>query len=122
MLRLRVRNKNRKALYSGWTLIVLLFVIFIVGRSTLSVSQKEKETKNNLNNANEELVELEDRRELLVKEIRKLSTERGVEEEIREKFRVVKSGEEMLMLIDGPETASSEEEEETGFWSKIFGN
>jgi len=99
MLRLRIRNKNRRAIYSGWTLIVLLFVIFVVGRGAWSVLQKERETKNNLNNANEELIELEDRRELLAREIRKLSTERGVEEEIRDKFRVVKSGEEIALLF-----------------------
>ena len=54
-------------------------------------------------------------------EIERLSTERGVDEEIRTKFRVVKEGEGMIVLVDSPDVSStSSQNNAKSFWSKIL--
>lgn len=114
------RGNNKKIVYSGWVAIILIIVIFILIRSTWSVFQKERTTGDNLSGTNEEMAQLENRRDLLVKEIEKLNSERGIEEEIRDKFRVVKPGERMLMIIEGPGNLPNGVEEEESFWQKFI--
>jgi cell division protein FtsB len=115
----KFRGNNKKIIYSGWTALVLIIILIILIRSTWSVFQKERGTEGNLSGTNEEMVLLEDRRDLLIKEIERLNSEKGIEEEIREKFRVVKQGEEMLMIIEGPGNLPNGTEEES-FWQKFI--
>ncbi len=50
-----------------------------------------------------ELVQIEQQHEKLQKNIGNLSTERGLEAEIRDRYRVVKEGEQMILIVDNLE-------------------
>jgi len=57
----------------------------------------------------------------LREEIERLSTERGIEQEVRSKFEVGKDGEEMIIIVDNPEDEGfSNKEIKKTFWQKVF--
>jgi len=83
--------------------------------------QKEKDTRLRRIEQKEILDELKGRETALQEEIDRLSTQKGIEAEIRGKFEVGKEGEEMIIIVDNPE---EEDQKNTGlektFWQKIF--
>ena len=58
---------------------------------------------------------------MLEEEIERLSTERGVEEEIRSKFDVARAGEQVLVIVDAKEEdVLLESEEEVSAWQRFL--
>jgi len=64
--------------------------VFVTERET-SIKRMERATV---------LLDLEERKEALERNIETLSTDRGVEQEIRNKFEVSKEGERVIVLVD----------------------
>ncbi len=64
--------------------------MFVTERET-SIKRMERATV---------LLDLEERKEALERNIETLSTDRGVEQEIRNKFEVSKEGERVIVLVD----------------------
>jgi len=118
---INLRSRRKKNIYPKATIIVLLVIALILARATWNVFIKNRETKENLVETVEYLDDLKKRGANIEEEIQDLSTERGIDREIREKFRVVKEGEGMIMLIDSPEsyTASSTNEDKS-LWSRVM--
>lgn len=81
------------------------------------------ESSDNLKNVAASVESLKGREAELVFEIDRLETARGVEEEIRKKYSVVKPGEEMVVVVDAPEPLVDNTEDEPGFlkrsWRKM---
>ena len=50
-----------------------------------------------------------------------MNTERGLEEELRQKFDVGRAGEGLVVLIDPPESVEQKEILEKTLWQKIVG-
>jgi cell division protein FtsB len=96
------KRSYRRFMYSRASLVVILAVVVLLGRAAFVMYGKEREARRNAAAAAEELVAVKEREEYLEKEIARLETERGVEEEIRKKFRVVKEGEQLIVLVDSP--------------------
>jgi cell division protein FtsB len=73
--------------------------------------------------AEAELAKLQNRQAALLKSIGELKTSRGIEAEVREKFSVVKLGEEVIVVVDGAENSddSSDSGVNQSFWSRIAG-
>jgi cell division protein FtsB len=67
-----------------------------------------------------ELAELKDREYHLTAELDALNTDRGVEAAIREKFGLVKDGEEIVVLPAGKDKDSNGRDE-ASLWAKIKG-
>jgi len=115
---LRRRSRN---IYPKITIAVLLVVTLILTKAAWNVFLKNNETRENLNETKSELSDLKKREVDLESEISRLNTEKGIDEEIRTKFRVVKEGEEMIMIIDSPEVSStSRAVEKESLWSKVM--
>ena len=121
MREINLRGRKKRNIYPRATISVLTIIVLLLARATWNVFVKNKTTGGNLNEAIEDLESLKNREVELKTEIERLSTERGVDEEIRTKFRVVKEGEGMIVLVDSPDVSStSSQNNAKSFWSKIL--
>ena len=93
------REQKKNILFSRWAFVVFIIVLIVVARATWSVSKKQEETRQNLTQAEIELHNLREREVSLEEKIAELSTDRGVESEIREKFSVARAGEHAVILV-----------------------
>ncbi len=96
-------------MYSKPMLIALAVVIVFIARGVFGVSQKYKESKQNLEKVALEQASLDKRQQSLQSENYRLETDRGIEEEIRSKFQVVKPGEQVAIIVDATVTPEVEE-------------
>jgi len=116
----------RKVIYSTGTAVALLLVVFFLGRATLDVYEKARETKDRRLESLRRLDELKAEEAALREKLSALETERGIEETVREKFNVAKDDEEVIKLVDEagakePATAAATMEEKT-WWQRLFNN
>lgn len=121
MFDVRERRKFKRILYSkGMLLVLSVVVIFLLG-AVWDVYQQSREATGRRLESAAELEELVNRQTALRREIDYLSSDRGIEEEIRNKFEVAKEGEEVLIIVDPQqEETSTQEEVEGGFWKRFF--
>lgn len=115
------KRKFKRLLYSKITLIILGLIVIWLSFVVWSMYEKERDTRLKRIEQREILNELEGRESSLREEIERLSTERGIEEEVRSKFEVGKDGEEIIIIVDNPEGANAEKKEtEKTFWQKMY--
>lgn len=100
MLEFYEKRKLKRVLYSWPVLVVLLIPAVYFMTVAWHAYLKEREAHTNMLAATAELERLKERESILDKEIGRLSSERGIEEELREKYEVGKPGEHMIVLID----------------------
>lgn len=118
-------KKNfRKIMHSKIVLIILGVLVLLFIYNVIKLANKAVDTKRNREIAEKKIAELQIQKEELTKEIEKLSTEKGIEEDIREKFGLGKEGEGMIVIVDD-ESKSTEEnlEKKSGFlefFKKMF--
>jgi len=122
MSRLKSKNKIKKIVYSWPVLILLLLVVSLIAKGTWGVYKSEEISYNNKKNSEEQYNELQDRSSSIISEIEMLETEKGIEAEIRDKFRVVKEGEQLAVIIDsvGEGDDIQVDSSEESFWIKIW--
>ena len=77
---------------------VFMLVIFLIG--VIKMYGKNKKTHQAREELAEELSELENKYDNLEIKLNKLSTDRGVEEELRDQYHVVENGEEQIVIIE----------------------
>lgn len=82
--------------------------------------QTSHDAEETVNRMQEEKRELSIRQRQLMNTTANLSTERGIEEEIREKFSVTKPGERVIVLVDDPETNTAAEPEKRPWWREFI--
>lgn len=114
------RKKIRKILHSRNTVILLALITFFLVKGVVGVVQKNIETRKNLSLVEQELMLAKARNEELIKNMELLSTQAGVESEIRQKFSVGKEGEEVAVIVDPVKATSSNDVSRKGFWSTIL--
>jgi len=116
-----LKGKKKNSLYPKILIFGLVVLVILLSRASWNVFLKEKNTKESLVETQEDFQNLEREKNELEGDINNLSTARGVDEEIRNKFRVTKDGEGMIMLIDSPEiSTTTTEENKESFWSRLF--
>lgn len=94
------KRKVKRLLYT-WPVVVFLCIpVGYLVSVAWSAYAKERETSANTIAATTELEKLKLREVALQTELERLSTERGIEEEIREKFEVGKPGEHAIVIVD----------------------
>lgn len=100
----------------------LFFLAVILAIPTAKVYLKSRKAVEKNQEIQAQLEELEKRKSELGKEVTQLETEGGREEKIREKFDVIKPGENVLKIINkSPENDRiNQEEENKNFFSKIW--
>jgi cell division protein FtsB len=105
---------KKKEEYSFWyspLSIVILFIIFsFLVYKVIDLIKKEKETAEKKELILDEIDELRKREDILNKDISKMQTEDGIEDAIREKYKVVKEGEKMVVIVDNRDQISLEKD------------
>ena len=96
--------------------ILLVFFAFAVFRLTI----KMKETSKNKEIAELKVTELQTTKEKLFNDIENLKTETGLEENIRNKFGLVKEGEDLIIIVDNKENLDSSDETEPNWFISVF--
>ena len=117
------KKHYKKFLYSPITLFVLTLILLVLLKALWGVYQKERMSSEYLAKEQIELEKAGERQKTLEKSVEYLKTDKGVEAEIRSKFRMVKEGEMVAVIID--EDKKSVEKPATtttpiGFWQSIF--
>jgi len=103
--------------------VFLLVVLILLTKSNYGVYKKNRATRIDREESNKRMVALKEKTGGLLDSLQKLQTERGVEEELRNKFQISKLGEEVLVVVD--QTALPEEsglgfpKEEDSYWQKL---
>lgn len=89
-----------RIIYSPVSLIILVIILAFSVRATWAVHVKEQMSRDSLDQSQRELDKIAAREQSLNQAIAYLSTPQGVETEIRKKFRVVKDGESVAVIVD----------------------
>ena len=119
----RERTKLRRALYAKPTILVIVAIASVSLSGAWNMYQKSKEAKANDDKANATLSALQTREAGLRSDIERLSTPRGQEEEIRDRFMVAKEGEKVIIITppkdDTVHTVTVPEDEKRGFLDSL---
>jgi len=96
----------KKIMNSKIVFIVLLVFFVFMARATWKMFDKTYSSKERITQAETLLASLGEREKVLSEKVSYLSTEQGIESEIRTKFRVAKDGEMVAVIVDDAKTAS----------------
>lgn len=123
-MRLQRHTRNiKKVLYSPITILVLAVIAVILVRAAVNSYNNQRENLSKLSEMQKMAQDSQKRRQFLEDEIEKLQTERGIEQELREKFPVAKDGENMVIIVE-PETDDTSyvvSKESRGLWQWLKG-
>lgn len=113
------KKKVKKIMYSR-TIIFSLFVLLLFFiHATYGVYKKERITRNSLRQVENEKLNLDNRYHTLEKSVAYLQTDEGVEAEIRNKFRAVKPGEQVAIIVNTEVKKEVAVPKDRSFWMKI---
>lgn len=122
MIEFQRKKKTRRYFNSPILTAVLILVLVFLVFSGRNIFLKKKGVDYQYDLANSESRSVQDEKVFLSEEIKHMSTDRGIEEEIRKKFGVAEEGEMMAVIIEpednGVQAVSPDEEK--GFWSKFL--
>jgi len=114
-------NTVRRAAYS-WPAVVILGIIAVsMIVAVWNIYQKEELTRANLDQITETHDVLQEREAELVASVNSLETTFGVESEIRDKFGLVREGEEVVVVVDGGEEKGENNDvgKKKSWWERI---
>ncbi len=120
MRELQAKQRTKNLFYSLPALVFLLVLTVMFAKGTYGVMKKRAESQMHVETLKARLVELEDRKQELNKNIDRLSTPEGVDKEIKEKFSVSKEGEEVAIIVDTRNASATTTGEEEGWLGKFF--
>lgn len=122
MLLFQERKKIRKILYSKVTLALLSVALVIVSRGAWQIYGKAMRARAEKENAAKELVQIEMHTAELTKNIERLKSKPGIEEEIRHRFTVAIPGEEIVVVVDGNDKKSKDSGTTGGqsLWARLL--
>lgn len=86
--------------------LVLILLAFILGRALFNIYQKAGISEAKLIQARQELVKLTARHDEVSTKVENLSTEQGIETEVRTKYHAVKQGESVAVIVDDSQSAN----------------
>ena len=96
----RQKNRLRALLYSKVGIVIIGILLFVAFDATWGVYGKYKETQENREIVSRELKELKGRGETIRQDIARMETPRGIEEEIRDQFGLVKEHESVIVVVE----------------------
>ncbi len=101
------KRKIRRVLYSKPVLAVLVLLILWIGVSVYERFTIEREMAHKLESRKDELEALKLRAMTLESEVGHMQNDRGIEEELRSRFDVVKDGEQVVIILEDTEKKST---------------
>ncbi len=97
----------RKIISSKITLIVILIVLILMAKGANEMKRKNDLSASRLDTIEKDYQKLDTYKTELENRINYLSTTEGIESELRTKFRAVKEGEQIAVIIDKDAESSS---------------
>ena len=113
------KRRVKAVLYSRPFVIFLIILIFVLAHSVWGVWQRSQVVTADRDTLAAQLAEVRARHDGLAADTALLETDRGVEETIRQKFAVVKEGEEVITVVSTSTTATSTAT--TSWWQEFLG-
>ena len=113
-------RRIRRILLSPVVLVLLAILLFFLARGVWNIYVKDRASISELNSSKERLAKLQSRQETLVVSTEKLSTESGVEYEIRDRLQMARAGERQIVIVDSPGTANPTISPPKNFLQKIW--
>jgi len=111
----------KKILYAPITILVLAILLVFLVRGAIGAYKDERASRKELQNSQQSSAELSKRETFLQSEIERLGSDRGLEEELRNKYPVAKEGESVVIIVDAKNGGdNSIPAQSEGFWSKIL--
>src|SRR3989344_1056661 len=111
-------------LQSKLFLVLLSVILLIFAWKVFGFWGKMQETAQNRKLLEDKITALEQQKEKLSLDINTLKTDKGVEENIRDKFGLVKEGEGMIVIVNEKSPLEANVGNESGgfwgFWKKLF--
>lgn len=116
------KKTYRKFIYSPFTLFFIFIFLLILLKAVWGVYQKEQTSALYLSKEQEQLAAIISRQKELAQSVDYLKTDKGVEAEIRSKFRVVREGESVAVIIDSDASTTPQQTATTTprKWWQIF--
>jgi len=102
------RSKLNRIASSPITLVIVIMLFAIVTRAAWTIHEKAVSGAAKLSQAAAELEKLQARQSDLTEKVAYLSTDNGIESEIRTRYRAVKPGESVAVIVDDSQTASAD--------------
>ena len=122
MAKSQPRSPLWRILYSRPVIWLLCLVALWGVRSLWVAYTRDRQVIGNREEVELALKKLEERKQNLERDISLLKTDRGVEEQIREKFPVVKEGEGVINIVSAEASTSNlSQTASIGFWSWLWG-
>ena len=112
------RKRGWRNILESWPVLAflgILLLFFIWG--IIGFTGKMHMTRENRKIAENKVQELELEKEKLSSDIAKLKTEKGIEENIREKFGLAKEGEGMIVIVEDKNPQTEQNDFSEGFFS-----
>lgn len=103
-----MQSKN-SFIRSPFTTLILTVLVAIVLVSFVSILRKQFITEKNKQTALLEQQKFEQQKQLLEKETEHLNTSFGVEQVLREKFGVIKAGEQAVVIVEKKESVENDD-------------
>ncbi len=116
------KGRGANILESVPVLIILVALLLFFAWGVLRFIVKMRDTGKNKEIAQMKVAELAEAKEKLGGDIENLKTERGVEENIREKFGLAKEGEGLIVVVDDKNAQNPEEEGDKNWFVRFLKN
>jgi len=110
----------RQRIYSKPVILLLIIFMGFVANGTWNVFKKSHQSSQKLEVSKSELETLEKKKENITKDLDRLETKVGIEEEIRNKFDLAKEGEMTIVIVDTEEEVVLPEEK--GRFETLWGH
>lgn len=94
------KEPRKNFVYSWFFLAVLLIILGLFAKSAYASFSKKKNAEQERVKYHEKKQELESKKKALEDKINALKTDRGVEEELRLRYNIKKSGETLIRIIE----------------------
>jgi cell division protein FtsB len=120
MRELERKRKTKQIMYAPVTLVAIFILVILIGRGVVSVYDKAEISSARLDRAKSEYDALTTRQQALAKDVDFLKTDEGVDATIRSKFRVVKEGEEIAVIVNRDATSAPAVPKEPTWWEKFL--
>jgi cell division protein FtsB len=111
-------TKKKSWFQSPWVAILLLFMVVWGIVAVIRAYTKQREAIALRDGYVRELDQMKQKETELSAKIDSLSEVRGMEAEVRERYRVVKPGEQLVVIVDNKEGADTSVDQKT-FWQKL---
>ena len=121
MRELEQKRRYKKYLYTPVTMVVLIVLIGFLARGVISAREKQELSRERLERAKTEAQELYAKYASTTREVEFLKTDEGVDAELRLKYRLVREGEGVAVIVDDAQKSATRGVAKLSPWQKFWG-